>query len=319
MSKKSIQQVHPHFSKLFTDNLFMTKEAVMSFVSNLMLSDNQGVQIEIPSYKAESLEIAKMISSEDLSITTSFNETDIPDESIAFHRIVGPIFAEYDRWGWYFSTKQYIDDIRSADRNPQIIAHFNFVNSGGGEAWYLEKAHQAVLELKKPIITFIEKRCCSAGYYIVNPTNRIFSATINDIIGSIGVMVAFWDMVPYFEELGFKWHEHYADQSKLKNKAFNKLLNDKPKKYKEKELNPLAEQFINAVRSGRQSLADLPKKHDVFAGETYRAENSGEVGLIDEISELEFALNYTLQQGLKFKEKMDKQIRMQTLIHQDEI
>lgn len=284
-------------------------------MSQLMFSDQESTFVNMPTYEEESVDIVNKISSDEISLTRSFNETDIQDNSIAFHRVVGTIYADYDRWGWYFSTKQFIDDIRAAERNPQIIAHFVFMNSGGGEAWYLEKAFAAIGELKKPIITFVEKRMCSAGYYIGVNTDRIFSTSINDTIGSIGVMVAFLDTIPYFEKLGAKWHEEYADRSKLKNKKFNDLLDGKPKKYIEKELNPLAEQFIAAVRAGRQQLADLSEKHDVFAGDTYSAQESLAIGLIDEIADLEFALSYTLEQGKKYKAKLEKQSRMQTYIN----
>lgn len=292
----------------------MTHDSLIAVMSQILFRDNQSLLVEYPLYEAVSKDLAEELSSNDINLTRTFRDPEIPENTIAFHRIVGTIFADYDRWGYYFSTKQFIDDLKAAERNPNIIAHFIFANSGGGEAWYLEKAYEAIGQLKKPIISYVEKRNCSACYYITSNTNRIFSSTINDTHGSIGVMVAFLDIIPYFEALGAKWHEEYADQSTLKNKKFNDLLNGKPKKYKEKELNPLAEQFITAVRAARKPLADLPEKHDVFAGETYSAQESGSVGLIDQVADLEFALNYTLQQGLKYKAKMEKQTRIQTYI-----
>ena len=182
------------------------------------------------------------------------------------------------------------------------------------EAWYLEKAYAAVGELQKPVIAFIEKRCCSAAYYIGCNTNRIFSTSINDTVGSIGTMVAFLDIIPYFEKMGAVWIEEYANQSHKKNKRFNNLLDGKPKEYKEKELDPLAEQFINAVRAARDPLQQLPEKHDVFAGDSYSSEEGRSIGLIDEIAELEHALSYTLEQGRKWKAKIEKQTRMHTYI-----
>ena len=319
MSKKQLKHIHPGFSNLFTDKLFMTQEAYLSFISESLFAGNQESLLELPSYAELSMELAEKItddsSADDISITTSFKKLDIPDNTIALHRIQGTIFADYDRYGWYFSTKQFIDDIRAADENPQITAHLFFVNTGGGEAWYLEKAFAAVGALKKPKIAFVEKRCCSAGEYLILNSDYIFSTSINDTHGSIGVMVAFWDMVPYFKKMGFSYIEEYANQSTLKNKKFNDLINGKPKKYKEKELDPLAEQFIAAARTGRKQLRDLPEDHDVFKGETYDAQESQSIGLIDQINELEFALNYTLQQGKKYKAQIEKQVRMQTLIN----
>jgi len=306
---------HPHISNFFADKLFMTREALMGLLAEVDYSDDQVyIEIEIPTYSRESAQLASVLCSDEISITTNFSDTDIPEDSIALHRIVGPIFAEYDPYDWFFSTKQFIDDIRAADNNPRIIAHLVFVNSGGGDAWYLEKAYAAVSELQKPIVTFIEKINASAAYYITSNTDRIFSTSINDTVGGIGTMVAFLDIIPYFEKLGAKWIEEYADQSNLKNKRFNDLLDGKPKKYKEKELNPLAGQFIRAVRAARQPLAGLPEKHDVFAGETYSAQEGREIGLIDEIADMETAIGYTLEQGRAWKAKTEKQTRMHIYI-----
>lgn len=293
----------------------MTREALIKVITEMHFSDPKDYyEREIPTYQDQSKSLAEELSSDKISLITNFTETDIPDNSIALHRIVGTIFADYDRWRWYFSTKQFIDDIRAADKNPQVIAHFLFINSSGGEAWYLEKAYKAVGELQKPVVAFVEKRCCSAAYYIGCNTGRIFSTSINDTVGSIGVMVAFLDIIPYFEAMGAKWIEEYADQSHKKNARINRLLNGKPKEYKEKELNPLAQQFIAAVRGARDPLGSLPEKHNVFAGDSYFSEEGRSIGLIDEIAELEFALNYTLQQGRKWKAKVEKQNRMHTYI-----
>ncbi|MCK5134863.1 MAG: S49 family peptidase [Bacteroidales bacterium] len=306
---------HPKLSNLFADRLFMTREALIGVLTEMHFSDSQAYyEREIPTYQDESKDLAVELSSDEISVTTNFTETDIPDNSIALHRIVGTIFADYDRWRWYFSTKQFIDDIRAADKNPQVIAHFLFINSGGGEAWYLEKAYEAVGELRKPVIAFVEKRCCSAAYYIGCNTGRIFSTSINDTVGSIGTMVAFLDIIPYFEAMGAKWIEEYSNLSHKKNARFNKLLDGKPKEYKEKELDPLAKQFIAAVRQARDPLSKLPEKHDVFAGDSYSSEEGRSIGLIDEITELELALSYTLEQGRKWKAKVEKQNRMHTYI-----
>ncbi|MFH0757343.1 MAG: S49 family peptidase [Bacteroidota bacterium] len=306
-------KIPPQLSNLFVDRLFMTEEALIAAITEMHYADPAAFfGDDSPTYADISAKLAARITSEEISLTTNFTETDIPDNSIAFHHIKGTIRAEYTWWG--FSTMQFIDDIHAADKNPQIIAHLLHINSGGGEAWYLEKALKAIKELQKPVVTFIEKCCCSAAYYIGCGADRIFSTSINDMVGSIGTMVSFLDLVPYFEALGAKWIEEYADQSTLKNKDFNNLLDGKPKKYKEKWLNPLAGQFIQAVRGARSALAALPEKHDVFAGEAYSSEEGGPIGLIDEIADLEVALQYTLSQGQQWKSKVEKQTQMQTYL-----
>lgn len=306
-------KIRPQIGNLLVGRLFMTREALIEAITEIHFTDPAAFDgKDLPSFQEESKKTAGIISSDKISVTTNFTETDIPDNSIALHRIKGTIMADYS-W-WRFSTKQFVDDIRAADKNPQVIAHFLFINSGGGEAWYLEKALKAVQELEKPVVAYVEKSCCSAAYYIGCGAGRIFSTSINDTVGSIGTMVAFLNIIPYFEAMGAKWIEQYAEQSTLKNKDFNNLLDGKPKKYKEKWLNPLAGQFIEAVRGARSELAALPAKHDVFAGEAYSSEKGRTIGLIDEIADLEVALQYTLDEGKKWQARVSQQTQMQTYI-----
>ncbi len=173
-----------------------------------------------------------------------------------------------------------------------------YANSGGGEAWYLEVAAEVMKNLTKPVYVFIEKRCCSAAYFLSAYADKIIASTVNDTIGSIGTMVGFWDMIPYYEALGFSWNEHYSNLSDLKNKKFNDLLNGKPEQYKEEELDPLAEQFRSTVRDARPAIAKLDKEylaehkenHPCLRGETFSTLRAIEIGLIDAQMSLEDAV-----------------------------
>lgn len=306
--------LHPHIVAFLGNSHFITREGFAQFMLEHYNPIITGSELEIPDYQEQTKTMCEDLSSEDINLTNRFNETDIPENSIAFHRIYGTIFAEYDPWGWYFSTKQFVDDLLAADANPKIVAHFILANSPGGEAWFLERAAEVMQSLKKPIVTLTEKRNCSACYYLTVNSNRIYAHTMWDKIGSIGTMIAFLDIIPYFEKLGARWIETYATQSKLKNKRFNDLLDGKDAEFKKKELDPLAEKFIEDVRQGREALGKLEKKHDVFAGDTYFAEDSRSIGLIDDILTLDQALQETLKLGQEYSSKQQVQSNAYTLL-----
>ncbi|TAJ13042.1 peptidase [Marinilabiliaceae bacterium JC017] len=281
---------HPFATKLFTEPLFMTPEARLQAIMHLMALETDAEMDVIKYGDIASSYAGRVAKTSQINVTTEFNDNGIEANTLAFHFVDGPIWADYDPWGWYFSTKQFRDDLLAADANDRIIGHFVYVNSGGGEAWYLEVAAAAMASLTKPVYVFIEKRCCSAGYYLSAYADKIISATANDTIGSIGTMVGFWDIGPYFESLGLKWHEHYSTLSDLKNKKFNDLLDGKPQQYIKEELDPLAEQFRSAVRDARTPLAALKEDHPVFRGETFATFRAIEVGLIDAQMSLEEAV-----------------------------
>ncbi|WP_289054188.1 S49 family peptidase [Carboxylicivirga marina] len=282
---------HPFATSLFTEPLFMTPEARIQAITQLLMLE-QGGEVEVIEYDTIASDTAERIArTSQINATTAFSDNAIDANSIAFHFVDGPIYANYDRWGWYFSTKQFNDDLKAADANEKIIGHFVYVNTGGGEAWFLDEAAKTMSELKKPLYVFIEKRCCSAGYYLSCNATKIIAATQNDTIGSIGTMVGFWDIIPAYEKAGFVWHEHYSTLSDLKNKKFNDLLNGKPEKYIKEELDPLAQQFRNAVRDARPALAKLKEDHAAFRGETFSTLRAIENGLIDCQMTLEEAIH----------------------------
>lgn len=222
-----------------------------------------------------------------IPVTTDFASNEIEPGSLGYHRIKGLITSDSY---WYFSSKQFELDLLLAESNPNITCHFLHITSGGGEAWYLDRLAETLHTLSKPVYTLIERVCASAGYYIGCNGNVVKALTQNDIIGCIGTMVAFWDMEPYFESLGFKKIEEYAHASGLKNKKYNDLKGGKPAQYITEELDPLCEQFLAEVRNARAVLAVLPDDAPVLQGETFDGTNAVEVGLIDGICTFSEAL-----------------------------
>lgn len=304
-----MKAIHPLLSYIINTRFFMDRDSLQSLLATLFANPGSFFVDDQPSYEDNSASMADKLTEvsagtdPNISLTRSFSETDIPVNSIAYHRIFGPILADEDYYRWYFSTKRFIKDIKAAEANSNIVAHFGHVSTGGGEAWMLEKAHEAVKNCQKPFIFFIEKKDCSAGYYITSAGKRIFAYTLNDTIGSIGTMVAFWDIAPYFIKQGLKWIEEYAHKSDKKNKKFNKLTEGDAEQYITEELDPLQEQFETAVRAARPQLAKLPEDHDAFRGETFDSLRAQEIGLIDEIAEIEQAILYTHQQGMDYLSK----------------
>lgn len=299
---KSLHQFITYLSKArFTD-----KETLEALLASVFLSP-QSYYDEATTYSEESKEIAaeltkKMEEKELINITTDFSSSELNQNTLAYHRVFGSIIAD-DRYWWYFSTKKFISNIQAAESNPNIIAHFIHVSSGGGEAWLLDKAFEAVKNTNKPVIAFIEKAAASAGYYIITAADKIYAYTQNDTIGSIGTMIYFLDIIPYYLKMGIKEHEHYAEKSDLKNKKFNDLLDGKAERYIKEELNPLQQQFETAVRSTRAAIYKLPDDHPVVRGETFATPQAIEIGLVDEMADIEVAILDAYNRGLEWQKK----------------
>lgn len=225
---------------------------------------------------------------------------DIPEGSVAYYRVSGLVRSDYP-YDWYFSSKRMVRDLLSAEGNPNIAAHFIHVSSGGGEAWYLDRLYETLISLEKPIFAHIEKICASAAYYIACTAQQVMAETPNCTVGSIGVMCQFTNLQGLFEKLGIKDVQLYASGSDLKNKKIlDALYREKPEEFIRKELNPIREQFVDAVRSARPALSKLTDDHPVLRGEDYRAEEALTVGLIDGIQTLEQSLRDAHRAGLAY-------------------
>ena len=231
-----------------------------------------------------------------INVTDDFHADDLPEGSIAYHRVWGFVTAASC---WHFSTKQFEQDLLVAESNPGIACHFLHVNTPGGEAWYLDRLSETMRSLAKPVFVFIENVCASAGYFIACHGTTIHALTRNDQIGCIGTMLEYLDFQGYYEKLGLKVVRVKADQSDLKNKKVEDLIDGHPEQYRKDILNPLAEQFISEVRSCRSTLTDLPEDDPVFRGETFDTNHAIENGLIDGTSTFPQALvaAYQLAQG----------------------
>lgn len=214
----------------------------------------------------------------DITITDDFSSSELPENTIAYHRVFGFITSSSR---WYFSSKQFEQDLIAAESNPSISCHFIHVNSPGGEAWYLDRLDETMQSLQKPIVVLIEQTCASAGYYIACHSQHIYSLTLNELIGCIGTMTEFLDFESYYEKLGIKRVSIKSSNSDLKNKIFDDIRKGKPEQYVKEVLDPLSAQFITAIKKGRPQLCKLPEDDPVFRGEIFDTENSISNGLID--------------------------------------
>lgn len=299
-------------NKLFSAKLWMSRRAINEVLGELFIAERSASLFDDPpTYKDEITKAAKKLSdATTINLTSEYNSTQIQEDSIAFHQVRGLILAEYSYW--YFSTKQFRDDLLAADINPKIMAHFVLVNSGGGEAWYLDVAADAMKNLSKPVVAYYESIAASAAIYLSINADRIYAATANETIGSIGTMCSFLDMIPYFEKLGAKYYEHNAHQSDLKNKKYNDLIDGKPDQYITDELDPLAGQFIEAVAAARPLKAKLDltakpeDRHPIFRGETFDTQGAIEIGLIDGQMLIEKAIEVAYTLGFNHKEQVTK-------------
>lgn len=281
---------------LSSTRIFCTAQAAQEFMADLFLAEKQGFFFDdMPTYQDLTKKAVNKLAEEtNIPLTVDYTDAELENEAIAYYRIKGMIMGESN---WWFSTKQFVDDVEAAEANPMIMAHFIHANSGGGDTWYLDVAFQTLMKAKKPVITIVERVGASACIYLTCASTKIYAATQNEILGSIGTMVSFMNFKPYYETMGLKFIEEYATKSTLKNKKFNDLADGKPEQFIKEELDPLQQQFEAAVRKARPKAGELPEDHPLFAGETFATQAATDLFLIDGQKSFKEALNEAYQLG----------------------
>ena len=230
----------------------------------------------LPFYISEDFE---EIEASDLTISNS--------NSIAVIPVRGTLMKEDESDCEYFQAgmRTLSERVLEADRDPNVIGIILYIDSPGGTVDGTKAFSETIKSCKKPTVAFVDGIMASGALWIGTSARCVIAQNSTTEIGSIGVMVAFADMQPVWEKEGVKFHRINADQSKDKNKNFTDALAGDYAGIKKEELNPLADQFIAAVKANRPNISN-----SVFTGKVYFAEEALSLGLIDQIGSFETAV-----------------------------
>lgn len=223
------------------------------------------------------------------------------------------VLTKYDQDCGPVGTATIARWMQQAERSANIEAIVLKIDSPGGTVDGTEVLAQMIANTTKPVVAFIDGMMCSAAYWIGSAADELIASTTTDIIGSIGTMMSWADMQPYWEKMGVKFHEVYADASKDKNKIFRQAENGDYKPLKEKILNPTNDVFVEAVKKNRGSRLNAEAK-GVLSGEIFMADVCVTNGLIDRIGTFDVALQRAgeLADAKKTKTQNDKSMKFST-------
>ena len=193
--------------------------------------------------------------------------------------------------------------INKAKNDSSVKAVVLRVNSPGGSALASDVIWRALELTKKvkPVIVSMGDVAASGGYYISCGADKIF-AEPNTITGSIGV----FGVVPNFGKMLDKKIGITFDRVETNEHAAFTMFNSLDKKELsvfQKGVNEIYDTFISKVAYGRDGL----KKNDVHKiakGRVWSGEEALDLELIDEIGDLNKAINYAAEKIGISKEKI---------------
>ena len=224
----------------------------------------------------------------------------IPSGSIAVIPIRSEIM-KYDQQCGPRGSMSIMDEIDAVNNNPNISGILLLIDSPGGQVSATDLLAEKIKSCSKPVVAFVEGLCASAALWIAAGSDRMFASSDLDRIGSIGVMLAFADLKPYYEKLGVKFHEFTATLSTDKNKDFNDVLSGNYEGYRTEVLDKINEKFIAHIKECRPSVSQ-----DALSGKMFFARDAIEAGLLDEIGSFQSALAYTANLAAQYNNVQSK-------------
>lgn len=240
-----------------------------------------GLEVDFPRHNPSSFNVV----SENKNIhVESFS--DAPKNSIALINVNGSLM-KYDGLCNYGMLSMG-DMVVEADKSENIEAIILKIDSPGGTVDGTKNFADIIKSTTKPVIAYIDGMMCSAALWIGTSADEVIASNSTDEIGSIGVMLSFADYSKMYEDKGVKFHYIFADQSKDKGRNFLNSLEGDYKGIIKEELNPLADEFINAVKENRGNK--LKNSAELFTGKTFFANDAKKYGLIDDIAKLNYAI-----------------------------
>lgn len=179
-----------------------------------------------------------------------------------------------------YTSSNYIRDTLDYYKGDETIkAILVEVDSGGGSPVAGDEIKTMLEEQTVPVIAQVRELAASAAYLAILPADRIFAHRYGSI-GSIGVIIPYYDYTEYNEKEGIKYdpiktgeYKDIANGERPLTKEERQILQD--------EIDYVYEGFIGDVAKYRGLTVD--KVRALADGKTWLAAAAMEEGLIDEV------------------------------------
>ncbi|MCA8964500.1 MAG: signal peptide peptidase SppA [Planctomycetes bacterium] len=171
------------------------------------------------------------------------------------------------------------------------------INSPGGEVTASDILYNAVKKAakEKPVVVYMDSMAASGGYYVAVAAERI-TARRTTITGSIGVIMSAWNFAEAAKKLGIDQIAIKSDRTPFKDiLSPTRPMRDEERAMLTGIVDELYDQFVSVVDEGRKNL-DRAQVLAAATGAVYTAGQARDLGLIDEIGDLESVREWFVSQ-----------------------
>jgi len=163
------------------------------------------------------------------------------------------------------------------------------IDSPGGAAPASEELYLGVAKVaaSKPVVACIRGMGTSGALYVASGAHKVI-AVRNAMVGSIGVIFAQPIAEQLFQKIGLSFSVRKTGPHKDMFGPWRAPTEDENKKLDDL-MGEVFERFIEVVAQGRKMSPDAVRK--LATGEVFTAQRAKELGLVDELGDMEDALN----------------------------
>jgi protease-4 len=185
-----------------------------------------------------------------------------------------------------------LSSLRDDSRVRAVVAD---IDSPGGAASVAEEIHLGIAKIaaKKPVVAFIRGSGLSGGYLAACAATKVV-ALPTAMVGSIGVISIRPVVSELLQRLGVKVFVTKAGTFKDMFQPFREPTDEEQKKL-QTLMDEYYEWFVDAVARTRRLQ---PKKvHSLATGELFTARKAKELGLVDDLGDLDTAIDMATELG----------------------
>jgi protease-4 len=180
-----------------------------------------------------------------------------------------------------------------AEKDKTVKAIVLRIESPGGEIapcqeilWEIERVKEA-----KPIVVSMGGTAASGGYYISTKADKIV-ALPTTMTGSIGVISQIMNVEGLLEKLGIQVETFKGGKYKDMYRGLREMTPEE-EEIMQKLVDEYYEQFIEVVAEGRGLSEE--EVRNLATGQIYTGTEAKELGLVDELGDLDTAINLTAE------------------------
>lgn len=218
-------------------------------------------------------------------------------DKVAVIYVQGTLLTSSVPGGFGYATSEDINaNIRKATNDKAVKAIVLRINSPGGSSTAGEEIYSEVKRTSEsgvPVVVSMGDVAASAAYHISAPADLIV-ANPSTMTGSIGTIWTFQNTSAYYEKEGIDVYVAKSGEFKDMGGSWRGLSDDE-KEYANEVVMEVYGNFIKDVADSRQmSLEDVK---DLADGRIYTGQKAKELGLVDELGNLYYAINRAAELG----------------------